>query len=82
MKLSVPPVPDDVLVKLAPLLEVGVTTDAAAEHLQTSKTDAWHYLDNLRLAGSAGFRPCGAEVLWCCPEDAPDHPVQQKGQHR
>lgn len=74
-----PFVPDGVRDVLAPLLAVGVTTDAAAEHLHMSRTDAWHWLDNLRVAGDAAFCPCGRGVLWCRPGFTLDRPAQQEG---
>ncbi|YCK35202.1 hypothetical protein ACNF49_14265 [Actinomadura sp. ATCC 39365] len=67
MMLAVPEVPVDVQVVLAPLLAAGVTTTAAADHLHMSPTDAWHILDNLRLAGAATLRDRGCGVEWCCP---------------
>lgn len=67
MKLAAPPVPQAVRDVLDPLLVAGVTTSAAAEHLHMSTTDAWHHLDNLRLAGAAQLCPCGRGVQWCRP---------------
>ncbi|MFI7470539.1 hypothetical protein [Nonomuraea sp. NPDC049646] len=64
---TLPVVPVDVQAVLAPLLAVGVTTAAAADHLHMSRTDAWHMLDNLRLAGAATLRDGGCGVEWCCP---------------
>ncbi|UBU10060.1 hypothetical protein [Nonomuraea gerenzanensis] len=75
---TIPPVPDDVQAALAPLLAAGVTTAAAAERLHMSRTDAWHMLDNLRLAGVARLCPCGTGVLWCCAIPS----AQQKGSNR
>jgi hypothetical protein len=77
-----PAVPDDVQAALAPLLAVGVTTAVAAEHLHMSTTDAWHYLDNLRVAGAARLCRCGAGVVWCCAELSPGPLAEQIGQHQ
>lgn len=64
---TLPTVPDGVRAVLEPLLAAGVTTDAAAEQLHMSRTDAWHWLDNLRVAGVAELCPCGRGVQWCRP---------------
>jgi hypothetical protein len=77
--LTLPAVPVDVQAVLAPLLAAGVTTAAAAEHLHTSRTDAWHHLDNLRLAGAATLRDGGFGVEWCRPHRATDSSFQQTG---
>ncbi|MFI7468663.1 hypothetical protein [Nonomuraea sp. NPDC049646] len=79
MITTVPAVPVDVQAVLAPLLTVGVTTAAAAEHLRVSQIDAWHYLDNLRLAGIAALRDCGCGVEWCRPTPATTLTAPQKG---
>jgi hypothetical protein len=80
VRLAAPPVPDDVHTALAPLLAAGVTTASAAEHLHVSTTDAWHWLDNLRVAGAARLCPCGTGVLWCCTTPPPS--ADQEGAHR
>ncbi|WP_219471280.1 hypothetical protein [Nonomuraea rhizosphaerae] len=76
MRLAVPPVPAEVVAVLAPLLVAGVSTEAAAERLESSTTEAWHYLDNLRLAGAAVLRACECGVEWCCVQ--PEQSVSRK----
>ncbi|MEV0826387.1 hypothetical protein [Nonomuraea rubra] len=80
MRLAVPTVPASTLAALAPLLADGVTTGAAAEHLHVPFTEAWHLLDNLRVAGAAVLRDCGCGVEWCCA--APTPSADQEGARR